>query len=411
MGTYRLNQNQALVEKLEKVVAVYQSADWHQDHFKSPDWNRTDEGAAFIKEIQDTESLGIFDSHFQTIGDHCGMVEIGYLAKWMLERARQVGAKQTVEEVDHYIERETFEAYRIMLLSGLRFDVEVDIGGGVKIVPIQSIPNQKLKGKIRNTNFPNLPMPEISGALVFPFQHKKTHFLKPEPGERVSGTHPDFESAQGYDKILLDARLCLALSRQGGCGVQVIVSTTVAGDDVPTALPGEAWSIYPYRSPWRQVQFTKSEVEPIKHLHENFIKLNTKDKVRLRIPLQKLNECAACGYDYVSAAIALRTALESLFLDSGVSGETTHRLSVRASIFTGGDIEKRKETKKLIKDAYGLCSSAVHSGKFGKRVKEVEKTIEGAAALVRDTLCQMINQNDCRPDWDFIELQGGLPPV
>lgn len=401
MGESLLSHNESIIDKLDKAADAVVSAGSPRTPLQPPAWVETDEGAAFLREIREADTLQLFDGTLQTIGSSAAAVDRDQLANWMVERARIVRARQAVEEVDQYIRSDSFEAYQVMLLSGLPVDAEWDLGGEIQLVPPCAVPNQHLQAVWGRSLWSGLPTPELSSALIRPFHQQRVHLPQADTGEERPPYPQEWRVAQ---QALEDARLCLALVRTYGCGVQAIGSTTVAADDVPI-LNGFAWSIHSYRTPRFEAPLISFEAQTARSLHEDFLLLGSADQEHLRIPMQKLNECAA-SLDRVQAAIDLRVALESLFLDDNVHGEQTYRLALRAAIFVGGNIEHRKETRKETKKAYSLCSRAVHTGRLSSRPANGE-VLKWGGNLVRKTLCRMIHDGNGKPDWDAVELTGG----
>ena len=396
-----LSNNKSLNEALTKaaeaaVPTFYFPQPIH--HVDTPVWDKTDAGKALLREVRESNHLQLFDDTLQRFGNSAWPTERDQLAHWMVERAQIVGAKQTIEEVERYIACDSFKAYQVMLLSRLCVDSEFDLGGDIRLVPAHEVPNERLKVALCNNMWNVPPHTEITSALIRPFHHQKNHELE------TNLTIDKREPLENFVSELESAHLCLALGRRRGIGVQAIASTTVAKDDVPILNRGFCWQIHSYRTPTIEPSLIHIEAQTTKSLHESFLKLHSDDQDHLRIAMQKLNECAV-SQDLVQGAIDLRTALEALFLDDNVRGEQRYRLGLRAAIFSGGDIEFRKETQNRMMKAYDLCSAAVHNGRLS--YKETNNDLlMWTKKLVRDTLCRMINEGNAKPDWKVMELTG-----
>ncbi len=397
-----LCNNESLTETLDRATAAA-LPDSHTRTPQPPAWVETVEGAAFLQDIEAAKSLKLFDGTLQMIGNGGSAVGRNQLANWMVERARAVGAKQTLQDVERYITQDTFEAHQVMVLSGLPVESEMDIGGGVRLVPTHAVPNQHLQVVLGRGHWNELPTPDISSTLIRSFTHEKVHSPQDDQtgeGQPSHGCVPD-----EVQQALTDAHLCLALVRTGGCGVQALGSTTVAGDQVPI-LNGFGWWTHSYRAPRFDAPLIDVEGRNAKRLHESFISLEASDQKHLRIPMQKLNECVASSGG-VQAAIDLRLALESLFLNDNTQGELRYRLALRAALFTGGDRRSRVESRKKINDVYDACSDAIHNGSIASKKAE-RADFKWAREVVQGALRRMILEGNARPDWGVIELQGGL---
>lgn len=241
--------------------------------------------------------------------------------------------------------------------------------------------------------------PKAKGALVRKFRHKKAH--NPQIGDSQFPYEP--EGLEALD----DARLCLALARKKVCAVQAIGVAIVAADQVPI-LNGQSWQMPHEGHQMIQAPIIGTEARAAKSVHEDFLKLGAESQAHLRIPMRKLNHCAA-EHDPVEAAIDLRVALESLFLNDGGQDGLNYRLALRAAIVTGGDLDQRKDTNSKIKKVYGWCSTALHTGRVASKFDR--RQFDSVCSLVRDVLCQMIKNGMDRPDWKAVELNADWPSI
>ena len=345
--------------------------------------------------VEKADQLQPFDEMLQCLGGGGAAVCRTKLADWMIQRAQIVGATQTVRNVESYIQHDSFDAYQIMLLSTPNIEEEADLAENIRLVPIQKIPSERLLKNIgMDQLYTILPAPRPSGALIRKFRHKKEHI------SQIGESHFQYKP-EGFE-VLDDARLCLTLARKQGCAVQAIGLTFVAADEVPI-LDGLSWQVPPDRNPMIQAPLIGIEARAAKALHEDFLKLDAKGQAHLRIPMRKLNHCAA-ERDPVEAAVDLRVALESLFLTDGGQGELNYRLAHRAAIVTGGDLDQRKDTNSKITKVYSWCSTALHTGQVHSKFDR--RQFNSVRSLVRDVLCQMIKNGIGRPDWKAVELKG-----
>lgn len=90
-----------------------------------------------------------------------------------------------------------------------------------------------------------------------------------------------------------------------------------------------------------------------------FFSLNDSAKAQVKVALKRLNQ-AQVRHDIGDRAIEVAIALESL-LGNG-NTELTHRVSMRGAKLLGGTVEERMRTFDVIKAAYGIRSSMVHTG-------------------------------------------------
>ena len=150
--------------------------------------------------------------------------------------------------------------------------------------------------------------------------------------------------------------------------------------------------------------------ESIAELFHRFEDLKPSEKSVMRVALDRLNQ-ALRRQNIVDKAIDLGIALEVMLLH-GIGekdrGELSYRSSIRGATFLGGGKPERLKTLKLLKDAYGLRSKAVHSGVLKKEKKgpPPERVLEDATSTCARIARKLIDRGSF-PDWDAEYVIGG----
>ncbi len=150
--------------------------------------------------------------------------------------------------------------------------------------------------------------------------------------------------------------------------------------------------------------------ESIAELFHRFEDLKPSEKNVMRVSLDRLNQ-ALRRQNIVDKAIDLGIALEVMLLH-GIGekdrGELSYRSSIRGATFLGGRKPERLKTLKLLKDAYGLRSKAVHSGvlKKGKKGPPPEQVLEDATSTCARIARKLIDRGSF-PDWEAECVIGG----
>jgi hypothetical protein len=139
-----------------------------------------------------------------------------------------------------------------------------------------------------------------------------------------------------------------------------------------------------------------------------FEKLDNNQKIRLRLPIDRLNKSFLSAINPVTSAIELGIALESLFAPTKLSDGISYAIRTRAAKWLGGTLGQRNETMKTLKNVYDLRSLAIHAGRFdtdgaNKAWRDFEKVslvLANGRRIVAESLVKVLC--DGEPNWsDF----------
>ena len=156
-------------------------------------------------------------------------------------------------------------------------------------------------------------------------------------------------------------------------------------------------------------ELDKADIEKAKCLYKRLINLDTKDKEKLQIAIDRWVE-SKTERSYLDKIIDLGIAFESLYV-SDSSGEITFKFSVRAAWHLGKNKEHRNELLTKFKQIYNCRSKAVHSGdldptvKFGEERIPISEFIEKAQDLCRESIIKIMKKGRF-PNWDSLILDG-----
>ena len=278
----------------------------------------------FIADLEKDSKYDLFHGTMQSIGPQASSFEHDNVAAWLIIRSKEVGAEAAIDNLNNYVEADTFTAYEVALLTGLSVPRTEDIGNDVSIIPINEIPISQLHKMIsRMRHTPLFTFDGPSAILLKPFAHERIHYNPEIKGESPLRSGPVEE--------IKDAHLCL--STIGPNGAQIIAHSTVAGDETPNPL-SVGWSLPGYRSRSHPKWLNQKDLSDLKTLHMSFLDLEDSLQANLRVSMERLNNYAASG-DQVDKAIELGIALESLFLDDNTRDELRFQFSLRASLLLG----------------------------------------------------------------------------
>lgn len=410
MAANNIRNNESLVGAVDQALASIPKYD--NLHFPRLGalWSSRPELTALYDQLRTVDSLACFENGLQIFGDPQQEFGREDLARWILKRADEVGARQALENVDCYLDQPDFLAYDVMFLYGIRPEMSntrTAFDGDIALLHPFEAPTKSLLDLLPSepTGNSGFLMGNVQALLVRPYREKKKY--RPKEVEK-SGVKPHAAAATVRDLTELDdIRLCLALPFEEGLSVQAIATTTVAADEVPAGV-SMRFGRRSYRGISGYWTILQGEEEKTAHsLYKKFRALNRADRDHLRVPMQRYCDYeASVPGDVIQAAIDLRVVLDSLFLNDKHQGELGYRLALRAALFVGGNLAEKKKLRKDVTAVYGFGSNAVHNGRLELK-PEQKQQMSRVRKMVRTVLCQMILASKANPDWADLELGAG----
>lgn len=358
-----------------------------------PSWLKLDAGEDLLSLLNTNSEYKKFDQRLQSLGNSAASTELRDLADWLVERAINVGSAQAIDELNTYNSSAKVEVYEVMLLASVHIDAEYRFCNGVELIYPHTLPNEYLASNIiHNTYNSVLPLPKVESVLMVSFGQEVSHTSNTSSNANI--LNPNIPVRE-----LEETKLCLALARPISYGIQAIGHGTVAPDYLPFINSLSGWGVFSFKQPPLSPPVLQAEMKRADHLLEKLSKLPDALKSRLLMSIDKLNGYCS-GASLVDKAIDLRVCLESIFLGDGNKEQLRYTLSLRAALFLGGTLDEKKEIMKIIKGAYDVTSTAVHTGKLpSKKVDFLPK----AAAIARQAIIKIIDEGAV--DWQEIELQ------
>ena len=143
-----------------------------------------------------------------------------------------------------------------------------------------------------------------------------------------------------------------------------------------------------------------------------FLALPAKIRARARIALQRLFQ-AMLRREPADKAADLSIALEALLTDRQ-PGEHTWKVSTRAAVVTGWDLQSMLDRRNLISATYQMRSSLVRSGSASERVRVPGRGQQPALAVCEEAtrICaaviRAIVERGGIPSWAEFDVSGGV---
>jgi hypothetical protein len=319
-----------------------------------------------LDQLRKLPELEVFNGGIQAVANTARMVDYPSLARWLLVRARQVGAEQTLENLLCFLAASDLP-YRITLaLGGITLDSSCTLGQNITLLPWEEIPDSWGKSKAfamltasgLSTDFPQ-------AALV------RDITLPRQNVPQKKGQQAEYNLIPVDYTDLRDALLCIGLVGP------VAPYELLTWPDPPEWAPilGVDISMPIYEGPSPRSPWPSEAARQARELYERFLRLSQSDKDLMRLRMQRLNS-AMRRRNPVDAAIDLGITLESLFLGDPERGELSFQLRLRAARVLGQDEEERARVFTLVHKLYKARSAAVHTGRIPTTKKVGAGTIE-----------------------------------
>lgn len=346
--------------------------------------------------VQRIPALEFFNHADQYTLGHQKNVDFRFLVQWLISRGQQIGAEGTIKDLIGYLSPETIEVTEILAIDG--FDVKENIKiGDYELIAWNNLVMTDTKYQVAVRGLFGGWDP--TAALIQRHEIPRVHV---RPWDRPIPYAPySIEPA-------LDVLRCITAIAGGGFRLRNYwlepvewaawaVNFSTFGVDSTTILHSVAINVLDVRS--------------IRECVSHFSALDENRRLRLLVPLDRLNRSYLTGMRQVDKAIELGIAFEALFSPIKLTENITSSVCKRAEKFLGGTRNKRRKINNTFRDIYELRSRSVHSGRFDadgpddwSDYQKVSSTLEEGQKLVGRSLVKVILEGE--PDWDKFDIAG-----
>ncbi len=358
-------------------------------------WKDNATGKKYFELISNTKKYAIFNDHSQLLGNGALSISFINLVDWTIDRARIVGANQTIDDLNKYVSDSEADISYVTLLAGVITDSEYIFCNGVALTnAYNSVVGSRLTRFSRYSDTQGLvTFPNIDTVLTQSFKQKIEHI------DCTKNERPVWpaEIEKVYEKED-DTVLCLSLARPISYGIHPVSSVFIAPENLPFIQPVSGSSIKPFKQPGIEPSIIEIELNNANEILRSFTNLDVEFKTKMKIPLSRLNSFNS-GDDYIDRAINLRVCLESIFLYRRDRNKK-QKMASRAAGFLGKDDDEKNEILDLMKEAYSVTSNAVHNGKLSEN--DDTRALRKAAMYARTALIKLIKEGVV--DWRQYEF-------
>lgn len=288
-----------------------------------------------LNEMYDKEGYNKFKDcdYMHLIGNSGGKWSYGSFTQWLLYTSRQNGIKETLKDVDQYLNLKHLKGYKVLVLQSAEVE-EYKFCNKVELVK----------------NFCDIKHPCLISPLKVPLLITKNK-------KSIWQNRAKWQEEEKAIEKLKETLWVINLAKTRNRGIQSSGEFTV-GFKNNYPLNYTVWKKEPAYSQAQGVSVLNLELRKTDELLNNFSKI--KNSKRLYIPLDRLTRFMS-GESVVERAINLRILLESFLLSNKETYELKYRLALRAAKFqeTVSDRKKIFELfKKLMISHRKQCTTA-----------------------------------------------------
>lgn len=317
------------------------------------------------------------------------------LIYWLISRGQQVGTQKAIEDLSWYLGTSFVDAGLTIGLDGIKVAKPMKFGD-YELAAWGDLELSDTKWNVASGSLSGRKLP--SAVLTCRYRVQKSTIQPPLGLEYLlmSG----FEPAH-------DLLRCIGLV--SGVGIRLLNHwiEPEARAPLPVALTHLGIDNTVFSNSVDLELISQLEIE---RCSQAFEKLDNNQKIRLRLPLDRLNKSFLSAINPVASAIELGIALESLFVPGKPPGGISYAIRTRAANWLGGSPEKCEQTMATLKDVYDLRSLAIHAGRFdtdgaNKAWRDFEKVsvvLSCGRRIVAESLLKVVVVGE--PNWEDFDL-------
>lgn len=335
------------------------------------------------------------------------------IAELLVVGSLRNGVDATVDSLIEYVAMDCTPTIQVLLLRGVKVEEAYELCDGVFIAKPEDVPSRALSEFLleyprkfdrddfmdARTPFSDYQSDDPPDSVIFQLVDAKPKYYPMNPDLKQMEADAKSYSLVGKVSSLLPLMF-------PEISIRYSFYSAPLGDSFLEALAPSAWS----SSGWSDIgvgchEATNEDLKSFRDILSKYLKLTDSQRSKLDVPLHRLSE-AARHHSAVDKAIDLGVALESLLLsDQPEQIQLSLQFRLRGAWLLGKDLESRKSVYQHLRDIYNYRSSAAHSGKLTKKVKDFDRAREsliGGLQLCADAIKAVIEEGEI--NWDDLLL-------
>jgi hypothetical protein len=273
----------------------------------------------------------------------------------------------------------------------------VDLGDQVRVLPEELAPNAFVSQAIADSRG---ALSMRRGCFVVARQTQPTFVQAPSDADFLSLLDKVPRSIPGMDRIETALRM---ITLCGPTAPAPRFRSTII-ENAPRLFASETGISWLGPRTSFAPGMPKIVTDEARSLIPGYSRLSVGDKRRVDLAIHRLGE-GVRGFRAGDAIVDLCIGFEAVLSDPGNKEELTYRLRLRLALTLEKEIEARRAIKKSLSELYGERSKIVHGAEPDAKDASLRST--GEQLLTR--LLRRIIELGQIPEWQSVELSGGLP--
>ena len=334
------------------------------------------------------------------------------------------GIEDAVSAFDKCTEETSSSFQAMALLEGIKLKTKIQIFEGMQLIPLPRSTSKLPRHLLDLSSSFGLPKDFCCSKTLLVIDCSISPiFCKPfgliPVKELLTQEHPRFQvevNGENFPNFRVNdfyEKFCQALSFACNSPVQISLRWKFLPEDelFNLNIGGFSGVGYVYRS-FQELFPTvgEAEIDEAKCLYRSLDKLDSGDRKKLRIPIDRWMKSKTSG-DPDDKIIDLGIAFEALYLSEiKEKTELSFRLRLHAAWHLGKDKEHRKSLMTEFREIYDWRSAVVHTGKLPTKTKrtpfspeEIEKFIKRVQDLCQKSIIKIMEDGQY-PDWNDLIL-------
>ena len=317
-----------------------------------------------------------------------------FLVQWLISRAQQIGAERSIEDLARYLQAVSIEVAATLAIDGFEVERNLKIGD-YELVSWNDVPMTDTKWHFASRQLFSGDTP--TAALIQRHKIQRAHVRPwdvPGPNDPLS------------IEPTLDVLRCM--TAVAGAGFRLLHYWFEPPEWAPWAVSRSTFGVDSTSLPM-PVALSEAVVPLLIESASRLRELDESSRMRLRVPLDRLNRSYLAGMRNVDKAIELGIALESLYAPAKMSEGIAFAVRTRAARFLGGSPHERHSLVTTLRDVYDLRSRAVHSGRFDadgtKKWRDdvrVRQVLGEGQRVVGRSLVKAVREGE--PNWEDFDI-------
>lgn len=316
-------------------------------------------GVNILKAFEEDQRIKALDGHMISTGSGASRFEINTLAMWFLWAVNEYGNEKAELNLNLYLDSETVPVINTLWVLGIEVDQTIELDNGIKIIPIEDMPDSRDKEQYLKHDFIIMPYrtPKPKAAITYEVNINK------------SRKDDDFSNSIEKDKEFWDSstklnELSLLLNALEGVSCIPYYSTSYTLPEMPIGMfggSGGGSSLHDVIG-HRTSKLPSDCATKINNLQASFNALNGNNSTRFTRVLSRLSQSKR-REQIEDKILDLGIALEMALLDDNKNNsQLSLSFRLRGSWLIASNYEERKTIYKQLRDIYNYRSQVAHSG-------------------------------------------------